>query len=598
MDLAISYTDVLIGKRAFGNIGGTCTMMRSLWSGVSGLKTHQMEMDVIGNNIANVNTTSYKSQATGFKDVMYQTVREGAGATQTTGTTNKSQVGLGTRMGSIYTNITSQGSAITTNNVFDLMITGDAFFAVSEAPGTDNWMFTRDGALTIDGSGNLVTQNDGYYLGFVAGVGIAGGGAIISDKTKVMPGTATGEAYFKGNIDKDDEDLVEGKDLRLNVYGNDGKEYTIVYNLTDAADNDDSTYQLDLSKVLDENGNKLDNIGNDSLILTYNRHDGTLEGISSKRITIFTNAIPVTDDQGVVVENNFVMAGPFVVGDFTRTVTGKDGETYTLHFSVPTSSDPECDYDFSIDYITDKYGNRIDFEDKKASFNFDDDTGTLLTINGEAISEVIFDFEDAVSYNEDGTVDKKFDLGTTTIDFSEVYINVPGKKGYTYHFTGDADVLGDLYVDFSNTHNYATVGGGHFSTIYGYKGNTEGLNKGYPTGDMTGISISDDGTIYGRYSNGESQVLAQLIFARFNNAMGLEKVGNNMYKASLNSGQPMWGYVNENGGYLSSGVLEGSNVDLAKEFTDMITTQRGFQANSKVITTSDEMLQILRGLKR
>ena len=93
-------------------------MMRSLWSAVSGLNTHQQEMDVIGNNISNVNTTAYKSQATGFQDVLYQTIKNGSGAGQTFGATSASQVGLGTKLSSIYTNISAQGSAITTNNYF------------------------------------------------------------------------------------------------------------------------------------------------------------------------------------------------------------------------------------------------------------------------------------------------------------------------------------------------------------------------------------------------------------------------------------------------------------------------------------------------
>ena len=86
--------------------------------------------------------------------------------------------------------------------------------------------------------------------------------------------------------------------------------------------------------------------------------------------------------------------------------------------------------------------------------------------------------------------------------------------------------------------------------------------------------------------------------AEFNNAMGLEKVGDNLYAASLNSGVPMYMDITSDGGYMSSGVLEGSNVDLAKEFTDMITTQRGFQANSRIITVSDTLLEELTNLKR
>lgn len=121
---------------------------------------------------------------------------------------------------------------------------------------------------------------------------------------------------------------------------------------------------------------------------------------------------------------------------------------------------------------------------------------------------------------------------------------------------------------------------------------------GYASGDLTGISFGTDGSIYGRYSNGQTIKKGQIAVAEFANAMGLEKVGDNLYQASLNSGLARVQDITIDGGYMNSGVLEGSNIDLAKEFTDMITTQRGFQANSRVITTSDEMLQILKGLKR
>ena len=200
-------------------------MLRSLWSGVSGLKTHQLEMDVIGNNIANVNTTAYKSQATGFSDILYQTVREGSAAAETKGSTNMAQVGLGARVGSIITNIASQGSAITTNNALDLMITGDSFFVI-EAKGVQN--YSRDGAFTVDAEGYLVTQSDGYFVKGVDGGNVTSaapdrlqvikrapidldGDGIISDNENVdyMPGERTKEAYMKGNTNSMDDALEE-----------------------------------------------------------------------------------------------------------------------------------------------------------------------------------------------------------------------------------------------------------------------------------------------------------------------------------------------------------------------------------------------------
>ncbi|WP_026651952.1 flagellar hook protein FlgE [Butyrivibrio proteoclasticus] len=432
-------------------------MMRSLWSGVAGLKTHQLEMDVIGNNIANVNTTAYKSQATGFQDVLYQTVKNGTGAGNNMGATNISQVGLGSKVGSIYTNIAKSGSMQTTGNAFDLMITGDSFFIITPDVSSGIMNFSRDGSFTIDAEGNLVTQNNGYYVMGVLGDTQVNGAAqaplsLINEQTKHRDGTATSEAYFKGNIDSYDTALKEGKALRIEVFGTDGETYTLKFNLTST--DEDNVFNLALSNVQNKDGKIFKFEGDTSYNLVYDKHSGDFQSANG-------------------------------------------------------------------------------------------DTSGYVNLN----------------------------LG------------------------GDASVIGPLRMDLRYTSNYAGTMGSHSSSIYGYKGDVQGLNKGYANGDMNGISFSTDGSIHASYSNGETVKIAQIAVAEFNNAMGLEKVGDNLYAASLNSGEPMIMDITEDGGYMSSGVLESSNVDLAKEFTDMITTQRGFQANSKIITTSDEMLQILRGLK-
>ena len=462
-------------------------MMRSMWSGVAGLKTHQLEMDVIGNNIANVNTTAYKSQATGFQDVLYQTVKEGTGAGQRMASTNISQVGLGSKLGSVYTNIAAQGSAITTNNVMDLMITGPSFFIISPDIDAGLANYSRDGSFTIDESGDLVTQSNGYYvMGVMGDGGVPDGAAvtklrlidrrpvtetdedgnIITKMKDYMEGEGTKATYMKGNLDSDDPALVEGKGLSLEIYGDDGKVYTLKFNITDSGDDDISTFNMKLASVTDENGNIVGEKDTNEINLTYDKHSGVISSASKDGSTI----------------------------TYTKNAQGK---------IVPSGA-----------------------------------------------------------------------------------LNI------------DIDGVGSFELDLANTTNYAGSATSHASTLYAYKGDTKGLRKGFPDGELTGLSFGTDGSVFGTYSNGQTIKKAQIAVAEFSNAMGLEKVGDNLYQASLNSGLPMIQDITKDGGYMNSGVLEGSNVDLAKEFTDMITTQRGFQANSRVITTSDEMLQILRGLKR
>ena len=126
----------------------------------------------------------------------------------------------------------------------------------------------------------------------------------------------------------------------------------------------------------------------------------------------------------------------------------------------------------------------------------------------------------------------------------------------------------------------------------------EGAGK--PVGNMTGLSIDKYGKIYGAYDNGDSNLLGQVVVATFPNAAGLEAIGNNMFATTQNSGSfdGIGKDILTTGGKFNPGVIEMSNVDLANEFTDMIITQRGFQANSRIITTSDTLLEELINLKR
>ena len=182
-------------------------MMRSMYSGVAGLKTHQTKMDVIGNNIANVNTVAFKSQSVTFSELMYQTTQNASGANAETGTAgiNARQIGLGVKTGAINTAIGSQGASQTTNNPFDIRITGNAFFIVSNMQ--DNF-FTRDGAFCVDGVGNLVMSSTGYT---VMGWQPDADGNIVQDKVSplrimsaenmVYPPEATSLAYASGIVE-------------------------------------------------------------------------------------------------------------------------------------------------------------------------------------------------------------------------------------------------------------------------------------------------------------------------------------------------------------------------------------------------------------
>ncbi|MBP3824524.1 MAG: flagellar hook-basal body complex protein, partial [Butyrivibrio sp.] len=174
--------------------------------------------------------------------------------------------------------------------------------------------------------------------------------------------------------------------------------------------------------------------------------------------------------------------------------------------------------------------------------------------------------------------------------------DIPGLEAFGYQKgTNDDGVAGHMTIDFSTVTNYNTSGS---STIKAVKGDKKSLNTGRAVGEMNGVNVSTDGQIFATYSNGQTKLLGQIASAEFANASGLAKEGDNLYSSTLNSGEATIQDITTDGGYMNTGVLEMSNVDLSREFTEMITTQRGFQANSRIITVSDTLLEELTNLKR
>ena len=440
-------------------------MMRSLYSGVSGLKVHQTKMDVIGNNIANVNTVGFKSSTVTFKDVFYQTTQSASGPNETTGTggQNAKQIGLGVSLGSISKNITSEGGSQRTDNPFDMKLSGDGFFIVNKA-GVN--YFTRAGAFTTDAAGNLV-NGDGYN---VMGWQADKDGNVIKDtvskltiKTADKLQTAaakTEKTSFTGNINASDSSFVATKDATGNITGYTG-------GITMSAQIYDSVGQ--------------------QYLLTFNVAKTT----TANQYTVTPTSLKSAD--------------------------GTDRTT------------------------------AIDTTQAYTTLTFDADTGAL-----------------------------KSSTAKTPLNIDWNGAGVTGRASQP------------ISIDFSGLTSVATETSTHSSS------------DGKAVGIMTGVGVQTDGRIIAAYSNGDNVCIGQIAVATFDNPAGLEAVGNTMYQTTMNSGtfDGIGEDVSAGGGSITTGVLEMSNVDLSTEFTEMITTQRGFQANSRIITVSDTMIEELTNLKR
>ncbi|MBQ7919985.1 MAG: flagellar hook-basal body complex protein [Lachnospiraceae bacterium] len=582
-------------------------MMRSLFSGVSGLKTHQTKMDVIGNNIANVNTVAFKSSSVTFSDLMSQTTQSASGPNASTGTggVNARQIGLGVKSGAINTNISTQGSAQSTGNPFDIMITGDAFFVVNN--GVDNF-FTRDGSFYVDGAGNLAMTSTGYnVMGWHVDETT---GKIKQDTVKKLqimgaenmtyPPEATSKAYVSGIIDKHDTDVtsVSGKTMNLNFYDALGYSYSAKLTMKQNAE-DPSLYSLELTGLLDSEGVEVDGWENVSLTGAYDSvnnilNQDNLPYIEQETIVTFNDTEYKWDGTALKLRQ-YDDAGNELEGEVVAEVS--DGITSDEWKAIATAYGYEDDVKgFRNQYINipqdDGNGNMVDvkFSLQKLITNLSD-TGNVPKITDATIT--VGNQITAAGYYYDG-VQITYDPDTG------VFAGINGNQTVStlnIDFSAISGNFSNVEVDFSESSMFDNKG---TSTIGATSGDLEGLGTGRRLGDMIGVSIQNNGMIYASYDNGMTKLLGQIATAEFANASGLEKQGDNLYSATLNSGEfdGIGVDITGNGGYMSTGVLEMSNVDLSSEFTEMITTQRGFQANSRIITVSDTMLEELTNLKR
>ena len=560
-------------------------MMRSLYSGVSGLKTHQTKMDVIGNNIANVNTTAYKSQSITFSELMYQTTQNASGPNATTGTagTNAKQIGLGVQSAAISTSITSAGSSQTTGNPFDIRITGDSFFVVSD--GSNNY-FTRDGSFYVDAAGNLAMSSTGYN---VMGWGVDEETGLVKQDTvtplRVMsaenltyPPEATSQSYLSGIIDKNDTDVTSesGKTVNLNFYDNLGYSYTAKISIHSTAT--EGQYYMQLDDLLNADGVSLSETFGVPLSDMVNLG-------ASGNVKVNETLAPATQNNADGTSSTAVWNNATGIMTVTTYTPQADGSvtTTTQDYTQTQLEDMAGDPANNQEALKSIYGASID--PSIVAMSFDVASGKM-TITEKTVQGGI------VTYNTNtGLFDNVNGEDTVVLDFEDDFVNGLGETTSLGNFS-------DIEIDLSTTSRFDNNG---TSTVGATSGDLDGRGTGRKLGEMSSIAIANDGTISASYSNGMSKVLGQIAVAEFTNPSGLQKEGDNMYSATQNSGDfdgIGTNITTSSGSYMTTGVLEMSNVDLSTEFTEMITTQRGFQANSRIITTSDSMLEELVNLKR
>ncbi|MBK7104440.1 MAG: flagellar hook-basal body complex protein [Ignavibacteriae bacterium] len=545
------------------------SLINSLFAGVSGIRNHQAMLDVIGNNIANVNSIGYKGSRVTFSDTFNQFIRYGTNPTDTAGGTNTFQVGLGMKLNSVDRNW-NQGTFERTGITTDLALQGDGLFVLKKNGET---FYSRAGAFIFDADGQLVNpQNGAIVQGKVAtedGTVPPGNNLenIVINSNLRLPAVPTTDIVWDGNLDSTSsltrsEEFVQTGNLQNNVavgteqaseavvYDDFGNEYSFTTNYVKTADNTyDLTYEL-----LDSEGNPtVPTVGPVTVEVEFDPTTGAM--------TTFDGAAP---DKVPITE-------PLLGIDFKFDPTNvEEGTTKTLS-SVTDSNRKPTIVAGSVP-VFDSLGNAHNMTLK---FTKIADNNWKWVSEMPASSGTLAGSEGTISFNSDGSI-ASIAPNPPVVTFSPIggasQENIELNLGEG--FEGITQISGSSVVSMSSQNGSASA-------------------------SLANISIDQYGYIEGVFTNGQSRKLAQILVSTFPNRNALTSVGENMYTISANAGEP---YISEPGETsnttIQSGALEQSNVDLSEEFTRMIVSQRGFQANSRVITVSDTLLQEITNLVR
>ncbi len=648
-------------------------MLRSLLSGVTGLKSYQSYLDVTGNNIANVNTLGYKKSSATFEDLLYQTQFAGTRANETMGGINPKQVGLGTRIGAIDT-IFSQGNIESTDVNSNMAIEGNGFFVVNYGGQT---YYTRAGNFVQDGYGNLVQSGNGYELqGYMYQEDAsATGGAKLSDTLTTvnipmghkLSAEATSVIAYRCNLDAGVESYLPMgiPDMTMQLSFLDSStppeaiDYQVQYEsgedaanfLTIHFENPDGTVSditLEATGIDGDTGNPVLGLTSGATIslggvdypVTFDADTGELsvgEGGNEQVFSLYETM----QFSSFSVEDSASGTTYDVLAEF-------DEEGAVLAFWVSDGTSLTR-HTMDVSYAADGSFNDIDLADMDPALPGSlatnlavnmDETGTSFTIQwldpGLSVTSGVYEDVATISQNQDSIYSTEYSiydslgneytleltfkkLGVNTWSWeasidADIDIPIQGGSG-VISFGSDGQIVdpGDLELEM----DFSAAGAERETVTLDFLGETMGdglggvtqfgsafttkafYQDGHSMGVLSDFQVQTDGTVVGIYDNDVTVPFYKIPLAMFNNPSGLEQAGDNVYTAGINSGNAQLVMPLEGGsGKILGQSLESSNVDIVDEFVNIIKGQRGYQANARMVTTSDEVLEETINLKR
>lgn len=549
-------------------------MPNSLLTGVSGLLAHQRLLDVVGNNIANMNTTGFKASRILFADLLYETIRPATGASDgVSGGINPNQIGGGVKVAGVDKQF-GQGALDNTGGSLDFAISGSGFFTLTS--GTEQF-YTRAGAFSLDeqnflvGPGGLHVQrfsSAGEPDGVNPGFQVPGDDRIRVPLNSAVEGVITSKVEIAGNLNADSA-VPSAQQMQMTSPFEVGGAAAVATDLLSAIDSITTPYGA-----------------GDNIVIEGTTHDGTSQVFSSFAV----NPASTIQDLMNAIAGEYPNATVSLIGgaiSVESNDTGPSSMSVTIRNDAANSAEgiPLQNHQFQLtregedpgtaSVVVEVFDTQGGAHEVKLMFekNSDDIWSMQAAIN-PANGTLINDTISNILFDDNG---KFIGSGPSTITMQINGIAVPQ--------TISIDFIGES-IDQRLT---------HFSSGTSISGTPDGS----PPGVLTGIQVDSSGDINGVASNGKVFTLAKLAIATFINPKGLIATGDNMFSTSLNSGDPQLGEAGIGGrGLIQGGQLEASNVDVASEFTKLIVAQRGFSANARTITVSSEILEELTNIIR
>ena len=589
----------------------------SLFVGLSGMQTNESRMDVIGNNISNVNTYAYKSQRVSFQTQFYNTLNFGSASNGSYGGTNPLQIGSGATVGAITKDFSS-GSTESTGIMSDVAIQGEGMFIVQDTEGANH--YTRDGSFQFN-SENYLLSSDGYY---VQGYGIDSDFNIIEGTLsrlriplgEITTAESTSNVSFSGDLNSSGQPALVDDGTNTNTFISRGEVRSTISS---------DALSVDMAGVFDATTLLVDLRNADGDVLFEEGNVISLEKAKKGGVTLPTETL-IVEAGTTLGEYVSWLEGSLGIntdinlsdldGDAVADITPEPGVTIN---TVDNTIDIVCN--MGDDNVIDLSDSAIKIQKGTAVNDINNSVPiSYATTNSNELVEVESVRTSFTAYDSLGT---PMDVDLTIVMLSKTSGGITWR--YYAESSDDTDasrVLGTGTITFDSNGQFVSTNDGtisidrkntgavtpqtiniSFEDMDGYAMTNSAISllsqDGFQSGTLQDYSIGSDGVITGSFTNGLTRQLGQIAIATFRNYEGLIAESDNLYSLGPNSGNPIVKSPGELGsGTIAATALELSNVDLSKEFINLIVSSTGFSAASKVITTSNDLLTQLINLTR